>query len=100
MKTLLVRYRRWGLTLVILLAPIVYNLVSNITSENSNALGTFKMDVNSLNPQTILYRSDPSMEKYLQAAIKSSDITLQSRSDDISEMNQYIRREYSSISSE
>ena len=93
MKTILVRYRRWGLTLVILLAPIVYNIVSNVTSENSSALGTFKMDVDALDPQTILYGSDPSMERYFQAAIKSDDIILQNRLTNISEMNQYIRRE-------
>lgn len=94
MKTILVRYRRWGLMLVILLSPIIYNIISNATSSNSNALGTFKMDVNDLNPQTILYRSDPSMENYFQAAVKSKDIALQSRSDNISQMNQYIRRKF------
>ena len=59
MKTLFVRYRRWGLTLIVLLLPIIYNILSNIISRSQNTSGTFKMDVKSLNPQTILYKTDP-----------------------------------------
>ncbi|CAF1375172.1 unnamed protein product, partial [Rotaria sordida] len=78
-KTLLVRYRRWGLTLFILLLPILYNLLSNILSRSQNASGTFKMETNLLNPQTILYKVDPLMENYFQAAIrpKSNDLVLE-----------------------
>jgi hypothetical protein len=91
MKTLLVRYRRWGLTLVVLLLPIVYNLLSNIISRSQSATGTFKMDTNLLNPQTILYGANSSMETFLQSAVKSNDIDLVKRSENISQMNQYIR---------
>jgi len=91
MKTLLVRYRRWGLTLVVLLLPIVYNLLSNIISRSQSATGTFKMDTNLLNPQTILYGANSSMETFLQSAVKSNDIDLIKRSENISQMNQYIR---------
>jgi hypothetical protein len=98
MKTLLVRYRRWGLTLVILLLPIVYNLLSNIISRSQSATGTFKMDISALNPQTIIYGTDPFMENYFQAAVKSksSDIVLNKRSENISEINKYIWRKFPS----
>jgi hypothetical protein len=91
-KTLLVRYRRWGLTLVVLLLPIIYNLLSNIISRSQSATGTFKMDTSLLNPQTILYGIDPLMEKYFQEAVgyKSNDLTLEKRSENISQMNRYI----------
>ncbi|CAF3818339.1 unnamed protein product [Rotaria sp. Silwood1] len=91
-KTLLVRYRRWGLTLFILLLPIVYNLLSNIISRSKNASDTFKMETNLLNPQTILYNVDPIIENYFQAAIgsKSNDLILEQRSENITEMNKYI----------
>lgn len=97
MKTLLVRYRRWGLMLVILLSPIIYNIISNATSSSDNALGTFKMNVDSLSPQTILYRSDSSMEKYFQEAVKSKNTALESRSDNTTQMNADIRRKFISF---
>ncbi len=96
MKTLLVRYRRWGLTLVILLLPIVYNLLSNIISRSQSATGTFKMETNLLNPQTILYAADASMESFFQSAVQSNDISLVKRSENISAMNQYIRGKFPS----
>jgi hypothetical protein len=97
-KTLLVRYRRWGLTLVVLLLPIVYNLLSNIISRSQNTSGTFKMDTNLLNPQTILYNTNPFMENYFRAAVgdKSSDLTLEKRSENLTEMNGYIWRKFNS----
>ncbi|CAF5048789.1 unnamed protein product, partial [Rotaria sp. Silwood1] len=50
------------------------------------------MDVNSLNPQTILYKADPIMENYFQAAIgsKSNSLVLEKRSENITEMNKYV----------
>ncbi|CAF4587897.1 unnamed protein product, partial [Rotaria sp. Silwood2] len=91
-KTILVRYRRWGLTLFVLLLPILYNLLSNIISRSQNVNGTFKMKVNLLNPQTVLYKVDPLMENYFQAAIgpKSNGLVLEQRSENISAMNKYI----------
>ncbi|CAF3666934.1 unnamed protein product [Rotaria sp. Silwood1] len=91
-KILLVRYRRWGLMLIVILLPIVYNLLSNVLSRSQNATGTFKMDVKSLNPQTILYKADPLMENYFQAAIgsKSNSLVLDKRSENITEMNKYV----------
>jgi hypothetical protein len=96
MKTLLVRYRRWGLTLVVLLLPIIYNLLSNIISRNQSTGDTFKMQTTPLNPQTILYKADSLMESYFQSAIgsKSSGLTLEKRSENISEMNKYIWRKF------
>ncbi|CAF4232574.1 unnamed protein product, partial [Adineta steineri] len=87
-KTVLVRYRRWGLTLLILLLPILYNLLSNLTSQRQNVTGIFKMNFNSLNPQTILYHTDPSMNKYFLASINGAK--LEQGSGNISEMNEYI----------
>ncbi|CAF3715850.1 unnamed protein product [Rotaria sp. Silwood1] len=87
-KTLLVRYRRWGLTLIVLLLPILYNLLSNITSRSYIESGIFKMNLNSLNPQTILYHTDPMIEKYFRASIDGA--ILEQRSGDISEMNREI----------
>ncbi|CAF1113916.1 unnamed protein product [Adineta steineri] len=72
-KTVLVRYRRWGLTLIILLLPILYNLLSNLTSQSQNDTGIFKMNFNSLNPQTILYHTDPSMNKSFLASINGAN---------------------------
>ena len=94
MKTLLVRYRRWTLTLVILLLPILYNLISNLISRNDNAAGTFQMKANTLDPQTIIYGADSWMEKYLQAAVTSNDVVWQKRSENISQTNAYIKREF------
>jgi hypothetical protein len=98
MKTLLVRYRRWGLTLAVLLLPIIYNLLSNIISQSQSATGTFKMDASSLNPQTILYGIDPSMEDFFKSAVgyPSSGLKLEQRSENISEMNKHIWRKFKS----
>ena len=68
-KTLLVRYRRWGLTTIVLLLPIIYNLLLHIISHNTNVDGTFEMKTSSLNPQTILYKVDSVMENYFQACL-------------------------------
>lgn len=96
MKTLLVRYRRWGLTLIVLLLPIVYNILSNVISRSQNTSGTFKMDTNTLNPQTILYKTDSIMDNYFQATVgsKSNGLKLEKRSENISEMNEYIWRKF------
>jgi len=96
-KTLLVRYRRWGLLLAIFLLPIAYNILSNAISESQSATGTFQMSPNLLNPQTVLYRTDPAMQDYFQSAIgsPSSSIQLEQRSDNITEINEYIRRKIS-----
>ena len=74
MKTLLVRYRRWGLTLIVLLLPILYNLLSNLISRSQNASGIFKMNSNSLNPQTILYKTDSIIENYFHASVGSNQM--------------------------
>ncbi|CAF1565582.1 unnamed protein product, partial [Adineta steineri] len=87
-KTVLVHYRRWALTLIILLLPILYNLLSNLISQSQNDPGIFKMNFNSLNPQTILYHTDPSMNKYFLASINGAK--LEQGSGNISEMNENI----------
>ena len=91
-KNLFVRYRRWALTLIVLLLPIIYNILSNVISRSQNASGIYKMGVSGLNPQTILYQADPSMEAYFRSAIgsQSSNLVLEKRSDNISSMNRYI----------
>lgn len=89
-KTLLVRYRRWALTLIVLLLPILYNLLSNLISRSQNDNGIFKMNLKSLNPQTILYHTDPMIEKYFHASI--SGATLEEGSENITEMNENIWR--------
>jgi len=96
MKTLFVRYRRWGLTLVVLLIPIIYNILSNIISQSQSATGIFKMETSALNPQTILYETDPLMENYFQAAVgySSNDLKLEKRSENISQINKYIWRKF------
>lgn len=96
MKTLLVRYRRWGLTVLVLLLPIVYNILSNVISQTQSTGGTFKMQTTLLNPQTILYTADAAFDNYFQAAVggKSSKLKLEKRTDDIPAMNQYIWREF------
>jgi hypothetical protein len=69
-----------------LLLPILHHLLANLISRSRQNVGIFRMDLNALDPQTILYQSDPSMEKYVRAAVHSSrheNITL-------SEMNRYI----------
>ncbi|UJR37764.1 hypothetical protein I4U23_030457 [Adineta vaga] len=92
MKTLVVRYRRWGLTLVVLLIPIVYNILSNIITPTQSSGDTFKMQATLLNPQTILYTANPAFENYFQAAVgaKSSNLKLEKRTEDIFDMNKYI----------
>jgi hypothetical protein len=92
-KNLLVRYRRWALTLIVLLLPIISNILSNVISRSQNASGIYKMGVNGLNPQTILYQADPSMGAYFRAAIgsKSSNLVLEKQSGNISDMNEYIQ---------
>ncbi|CAF4070781.1 unnamed protein product, partial [Rotaria sordida] len=87
-KSLLVRYRRWALTLIVLLLPILYNLLSNITSRSHHESGIFKMNLNSLNPQTILYHTDPMIEKYFRASIDGA--VLEQKSGNISQKNREI----------
>ncbi|CAF1011366.1 unnamed protein product [Rotaria sordida] len=87
-KTSLVRYRRWALTFIILLLPILYNLLSNLIFRSGNDSGIFKMNLNSLNPQTIIYHTDPIIEKYFRASIDGSK--LEQGSANITEMNQQI----------
>lgn len=89
-KTLLVHYRRWILTLIILFIPILYNLLSNLVSRHRNEDGTYRMEIDVLNPQTILYNSDPVMERFFRASINGA--TLNQISGNISEMNEQIRR--------
>lgn len=93
MKTLFVHYRRWGITLIILLLPILYNLLSNIIYRNGNEDGTFDMNINSLSPQTILYNTDSSIEKYFQASINDGAI-LKKQSENVSDMNDNIWRKF------
>ncbi|CAF1584834.1 unnamed protein product, partial [Adineta ricciae] len=92
MKTLMIRYRRWGLTLVVLLLPIIYNLLSNIIAPAQGSGDTFKMQATLLNPQTILYTSNPVFEGYFQEAVgaKSSGLKFEKRTETISELNRYI----------
>ena len=87
-KTLRVHYRRWVLTLIILFIPIVHRLVSNLTSRSGDENGTYKMEISALNPQTILYNTDPIMERYFQASINHP--MMNQVSGNISEINQQI----------
>ncbi|CAF1480964.1 unnamed protein product, partial [Adineta steineri] len=87
-KTVLVRYRRWGLTLLVLLLPILYNLLLNLIFQSQSDTGVFKMNINSLNPQTILYHTDPSMNKYFLASINGAK--LEEGPENIFEMNDKI----------
>ena len=51
------------------------------------------MNHHSLNPQTILYQSDPLIERYFLSTIQSQsngDITTKQQSMNLSELNQYI----------
>jgi hypothetical protein len=48
------------------------------------------MDFKSLNPQTILYNTDPTMEKYFRAAVDGA--VLEQGPGNISEMNRNIFR--------
>ncbi len=50
------------------------------------------MNLNSLNPQTILYNTDPMIEEYFRASINGA--TLEKGSGNISEMNQNIWRKF------
>ena len=79
--------------------PIAYNLYANASSGSDNANGIFRMQPNTLNPQTVLYQTDPLMDRYFQAAIapKPKGVVLERRSEDISDMNQYIWREFTSL---
>ncbi|CAM4906302.1 unnamed protein product [Rotaria socialis] len=87
-KTALVRYRRWALTIIVLFLPILYNLLSNLLYRSGSENGIYKMNVNSLNPQTIVYHTDPAIEKYFFASVGSSQ--LQPGPANLSEMNQKI----------
>ncbi|CAF4304757.1 unnamed protein product, partial [Adineta steineri] len=87
-KTVLVHYRRWALTLIILLLPILYNLLSNLISQSQNDTGIFKMNFNSLNPQTILYHTHSSMNKYFLASVNGAK--LEQRPGNIYKMNENI----------
>ena len=78
------------MTLTVLLLPILYNLLSNLISRSGNDNGVFKMNLNSLNPQTILYNTDPILEEYFRSSV--DDAILEQRSVNISEMNQDIWR--------
>ena len=87
-KTLLVHYRRWILTLIILSIPILYNLLSNVASRRRNADGTYQMTINALNPQAILYNSDPVMERFVRASVDGA--RLNQVSGNISAINEQI----------
>lgn len=99
MKTLMIRYRRWGLTLVVLLLPIIYNLLSNIIAPTQGSGGTFKMQATLLNPQTVLYTAAPAFEGYFQEAFggKSSGLKFEKRTENIAELNRHIWRRFSSV---
>ena len=90
-KTVLVRYRRWALTLIILLLPILYNIISHVISRSRNETGIFRMEVNALNPQTILYHTDESLEEYFRASTSGAKLEQVANS---SEMNDNIWRKY------
>ena len=61
---------------------------------SQSGTGVFKMQTNSINPQTILYNSDPIMENYFLSAVgsKSDDLILEKSSENIAEMNRHIWR--------
>ena len=86
-KRLRVHSRRWALTLVVLLLPI---LLSSSASRRRDENGIFSMDVNALNPQTILVHADPVMKKYLQAAV-AGQVTLEERGESLGEINALVR---------
>ena len=96
-KTLRVHYCRWRLTLLIILLPIIQNLLYNLNSQKQIIDGTFNMQTKLLNPQTILFISDPFMETYIQAihTSKSNDLILEKRLEkNLSEINNYIWRKF------
>ena len=99
-KTFRVHYRRWALTLIILLLPILYNVLSNVISLSGSGSGTFRMSPSSLNPQTILYNTDPSMNDYFLAAVKDKSVVLEERTETIADVNRIIRRELISCRSQ
>ena len=96
-KTCIVRYRRWMLIIIMLLLPILYNVLTTMLAKNRMGSGIYKMQVTHLNPQKIVYNADISMQTYFTSAIEanSKDLVLEQRSDSISDMNQYIRRWFS-----
>ena len=91
-KSLLVHSRRWALTLIVLFLPIAYSVLSNVMSHSENASGFFNMHVSALNPQTIWYRTDPSIDPYFQASLplESSGVVAEQRQEQILEMNKRI----------
>lgn len=91
-KNLMVRYRRWIITTIVLLTPIIYQILSNVISGGKSGDGTYQMRINSLNPQTIIYHSESKIEKYFLSAIRdqSQEIKLDQQAMNISAMNQYI----------
>ena len=93
-KTFRVHYRRWALTLLILLLPILYNILSNVISLSGSGSGTFRMKPDALNPQTILYNTDPSMDGYFRAAVNGKNVALEARLENISDVNRIIRRKF------
>ncbi|CAF4595064.1 unnamed protein product, partial [Rotaria sp. Silwood2] len=48
--------------------------LSELISRNGNDNGIFKMDINSLNPYTILYNTDSSIEKYFHATVNNAKL--------------------------
>lgn len=98
MKSLRVHSRRWALTLLVLLLPLLYNVLSNLISRRRQDFGIFAMDVQSLNPQTILVRSDPTMIDFFRSTVMTSTssrrrngVTLEERSESLEEMNTLVR---------
>ncbi|CAF0858674.1 unnamed protein product [Adineta steineri] len=87
-KTVLVRYRRWGLILIIVSSSIIDSLLSNLISHSQDETRVFKMNFNSLNPQTILYHTDPSINDYFLASINGTK--REQGSGNISEMSENI----------
>ena len=94
-KTFLIHCRRWVLTLIILLIPIFYGLSSILTPSNLNENKKFSINIDSFSPQTILYNTDSSIEKYLHASVHNAKF--EKRSGDLSQMDEEIWRKNFSL---
>ena len=81
-QTLIIRYRRWLLTLILILLPIISNFYQQ--NSNSNQTDQYQINIDSLNPQTILYKSDINKLEFIRAL--SSKAKFECRKENIDEL--------------
>ncbi|CAF1314882.1 unnamed protein product [Rotaria sordida] len=92
-KTIRVRYRRWGLAVIFLLLPIFYNVLFNSISQSQQDVGIYQMKHNALSPQTIIYQADSTIENFLRAALDSKSKLFKGSGRNLSEMHDDIRQQ-------